>query len=279
MRRILHLSDLHYGRDLPELEAPLLETIHQLAPDLVAISGDFTQRARVWQFDRARAFLDRLGPDMLAVPGNHDTPLDNLWIRLVRPWARYRAAIAAELEPVHRDDEMVVAGVNTVNRFAWQRGRFSGHTADRICRAFADAGDRLKVAVLHHPLEHGPDETKRLMRGAGPALARLRACGTDIVLSGHLHSTVIAPFSAAPGILFVQAGTGLSGRLRGESNMFNLVDADPDRITITPYEAKGVRFVPAEPVRFRRDGTEWRRTRSAPARAASLRRDLATAPS
>ena len=60
MRRVLHLSDLHYGKDRADLEEPLLETVDRLAPDLVAISGDFTQRARVSQFDRAQAFLDNL---------------------------------------------------------------------------------------------------------------------------------------------------------------------------------------------------------------------------
>ena len=55
MTRIVHLSDLHFGRDRPELVEPLLDRLHALAPDLVAISGDFTQRARVRQFAEAAA--------------------------------------------------------------------------------------------------------------------------------------------------------------------------------------------------------------------------------
>ena len=53
MKRILHLSDLHYGRAREDLEEPLLEVIDRLRPDLVVISGDFTQRARRGQFARA----------------------------------------------------------------------------------------------------------------------------------------------------------------------------------------------------------------------------------
>ncbi len=237
MTRILHLSDLHFGRDRPELEDPLVEAVNDLSPDLVAISGDFTQRARRGQFARARAFLDRLEPPTLSVPGNHDTPLDNLYLRFLRPFHRYKRAIDRNLEPRLETSRMVVAGVNTVNRFSWQRGRFSGHTLRRIRGAFADAGDRLRVVVLHHPLEHGPEVEKRLMRGAHDALSAMREGGADMVLSGHLHSTVTMPFSIAPGCLFVQAGTGLSDRLRGEDNTFNVISATRDRIVIDVWGA------------------------------------------
>jgi 3',5'-cyclic AMP phosphodiesterase CpdA len=237
MRRILHISDLHFGRDRPELEEPLVETVNELAPDLVAISGDFTQRARIGQFERARDFLDKLTPPTLSVPGNHDTPLDNLFLRFLRPFGRYKRAIDRDLEPMLKTETMVVAGVNTVNRFSWQRGRLSPRTVNRIRHAFAEAGGRLRVVVLHHPLEHGPEVEKRLMRGSHDALSAMREGGADVVLSGHLHNTVTMPFSIAPGCLFVQAGTGLSNRLRGENNTFNLLSASRDRIVVETYGA------------------------------------------
>ncbi|CAM4307953.1 metallophosphoesterase family protein [Palleronia rufa] len=237
MIRILHLSDLHFGRDRPELETPLVETVNGLAPDLVAISGDFTQRARVAQFARARAFLDRLAPPTLSVPGNHDTPLDNLLLRFVVPFRRYRRAIDPVLEPELETPDMHVVGVNTVNRFSWQRGRMSPRTIRRLSAAFARGDARLRIAVLHHPLEHGPEVEKRLMRGARHALAALRGAGADVVLSGHLHNTVTRPFAISPGCLFVQAGTGLSTRLRGEDNTFNLLSCTPGRIEVETFSA------------------------------------------
>ncbi len=237
MSRIVHLSDLHFGRDRPELEAPLVEIVNRLAPDLVAISGDFTQRARRGQFERARAFLEKIEPPVLAVPGNHDTPLDNVLVRFLRPFRRYKRAVDRTLEPTHETADMVVAGINTVNRFSWQRGRLSPRTVTRIRHAFAEAGGRLRVVVLHHPLEHGPEVEKRLMRGAHDALAAMQEGGADVVLSGHLHNTVTMPFSIAPGCLFVQAGTGLSNRLRGETNTFNLLTATRDRIAVETYGA------------------------------------------
>ncbi|PZX19637.1 3',5'-cyclic AMP phosphodiesterase CpdA [Palleronia aestuarii] len=262
MIRILHLSDLHYGRDRAELETPLVELCNDLAPDLVVISGDFTQRARISQFDRAEAFLERIEPPTLSVPGNHDTPLDNIFVRFFAPWRRYKAAIDRNLEPVWENDLAVVVGVNTVNRFSWQRGRISGRTVRRVCRGFANAGERARILVLHHPLEHGPEVEKRLMRGAMDALSDLEACGADVVLSGHLHNTVTTPFEAAPGLLFVQAGTGLSNRLRGEPNTVNLVEATRDQIAITTWSAEEAAFTAEPEVRFRRVDREWRRAES-----------------
>ena len=260
MRRILHVSDLHFGRDRPELLRPLIETINDLAPDLVAISGDFTQRARPGQYRAARAFLRLLEPPWLAVPGNHDTPLDNLAVRLAAPWRRYRRYVHPELEPSWEDDELAVVGVNTVNRWSWQRGRIGRRTVRRVCGAFEGrSGRRLHVAVLHHPLEHGPEVEKRLMRGARAAVARLGACGADVVLSGHLHTWRVRPFSEAEGVLFVQAGTGLSTRVRGEPNDFNLLTVDGPRIEVAQWTAvEGeVAFRPTRNAAFEKRDGAW----------------------
>jgi 3',5'-cyclic AMP phosphodiesterase CpdA len=68
MRTLVHLSDLHFGRLDPAVLEPLRRAVHDARPDLVAISGDFTQRARRTQFAAARAFMDTLQPPKLVVP-------------------------------------------------------------------------------------------------------------------------------------------------------------------------------------------------------------------
>ncbi|OWY15821.1 phosphodiesterase [Thioclava sp. JM3] len=257
MTRIVHLSDLHFGRSLPELEMPLLTALNQLEPDLTVISGDFTQRARRGQFMQARMFLEQIESETLSVPGNHDTPLDNIVLRMLKPFGRYKSAINHDLEPVYETDSFKVVGVNTVNRFAWQRGKVPDRTISRLCQEFEEVGERLRVAVMHHPLEHGPEVDKALMEGAGDALQGMSECGADLVLSGHLHTGLVAPFSAVPGILFVQAGTGLSSRLRGEPNTFNVIEGGRDALSITLYGARDMSFEPIENERFIRapDGT------------------------
>ena len=50
MRTLIHLSDLHFGRVDPAILAPLARFIGEVKPDLVAVSGDLTQRARTAEF-------------------------------------------------------------------------------------------------------------------------------------------------------------------------------------------------------------------------------------
>ncbi len=264
MRRVIHLSDLHFGRARPELLDPLIAKVNEIAPDLVAISGDLTQRARVSQYQDARAFIDRLDPPCLIVPGNHDTPLDNLLVRLFRPWGRYRRWIDADLEPSFHDDEIAVVGVNTVNPLVWQRGWIAGHATRRVCAAFSDvsAAVHTRIVVVHHPLEHAPGERKSLMRGAGAAIDAFAECGADIVLSGHLHSWRAEPYAERKGrtqTLQIHAGTGLSTRLRGEENDFNLLTLEKDRIVVERYVAgeDATGFVPAARLTFRSGTGGW----------------------
>ena len=76
--RLLHVSDLHFGAgDDPQRDGALAALIERVAPELVIASGDLTHRGRRDQHEHAAAFLRQLGPAVLAVPGNHDMPLND----------------------------------------------------------------------------------------------------------------------------------------------------------------------------------------------------------
>ena len=263
MRRLVHLSDLHFGRDRPEVLAPLTQAINALTPDLVIISGDFTQRATDAQFAAAAAFIKGLQARTLCVPGNHDVPLHNLFLRLFLPWRRYRRWIDADIQPTYEDDEIVVIGVNTVNPFAWQRGWFRSRAMARVCAAFRNSqGVRTHIVVAHHPLEHLPAVAKSLMHGAATGITRLSECGVDAVLTGHLHSWLAQPFAHAEGrtsILQIHAGTSLSNRLRGEVNDFNVLDIEKGQITLARhgFADSVVAFAVLSAVRFRATEKGW----------------------
>lgn len=240
MIRLLHLSDLHFGRARAELFEPLVEAVNRLAPDLVAISGDFTQRARRSQFRMARAFLDRLEPPVLSVPGNHDVPLENLPLRVVAPFLGYRRWISRTLEPVFTKDGTTVVGLNTVNPYVWQSGKVGRRAVEHACAAFEGREDTVRVIVAHHPFEHGPDVEKKPMRGAAAAIDELARCGADIVLTGHLHTWRAEPFAERAGrrgAVQVHAGSGLSTRVRGEENDFNLLTVEGRRLLVERYAA------------------------------------------
>ena len=265
MPRLLHLSDLHFGKVLPELVEPLIAAAHALAPEIVVISGDLTQRARDHQFAEARAFIDRLPGAVLCVPGNHDVPLDRPLSRWFRPWRGWRAHVSDELEPSWRGAGFHVVGVNTVDRFEWQRGRIGAAQLARVRAAFAladDAPPALRVVAAHHPFERLRGDGKSLMRGAREGAEAL-AGGVDLVLTGHLHRWHVGPLAPGrdggagalrPGAVQAHAGTGLSSRLRGQENDFNLVEVEGERVTITRHLAAegALEFVPAESLRYRR---------------------------
>jgi len=232
MTRIVHLSDLHFGALVPGLEQPLTARIRALVPDLVVVSGDLTQRARATQFAQARAFLTGLGAPVLAVPGNHDMPLHCPLTRLFRPFRAWDRGWSPEREPVWQDDRVIVVGVNTADPFAWRRGVIRRRQLERLGEVLARAGNRARVVVMHHPLEHLPGEGQPLMRGAKLALAALPRLGAQVVLSGHIHVSHAGPFTAAPGLVFVQAGTGLSHRRKAEANAFNLLDFSDGKVSV-----------------------------------------------
>src|SRR5688572_9036696 len=128
MASIAHLSDVHFGHHDPAIVAALEAWLIERRPDLVVISGDFTQRARVEQYRMACEFLDRLeqgGLDVLGVPGNHDVPLWDLVHRFTRPLHRYRRFIDDDLCPWFENDELAVLGINTARSLTFKDGRVS----------------------------------------------------------------------------------------------------------------------------------------------------------
>jgi 3',5'-cyclic AMP phosphodiesterase CpdA len=230
MRKIVHLSDLHFGRIDAALIEPLAVAVSAIAPSLVAVSGDLTQRARTRQFQEARAFLDRLPRPQIVVPGNHDVPLYDVLSRFARPLEKFRRYIADDTEPFYKDDEMVVAGVNTARSLTRKYGRINerqvAHLRERLC-GYPD--EVLKVVVTHHPFDLPPGADEREIVGrAGLAMEALAACGADLLLAGHLHvghtgHTAERYKIRGHSALYVQAGTATSTRGRGEANSFNVI--------------------------------------------------------
>lgn len=256
MRKLVHLSDLHFGSIRDAAVQPLIEAVTAIKPDLIAVSGDLTQRARTEQFRAARSFMDALPAPKIVVPGNHDVPLYNLLARF-RRLERYRRAITEDLEPFYCDGEIAVLGINTARSLTFKSGRINARQVARAKARLCGLSDALtKIIVTHHPFDLPESYRRRLLVGrAGMAIKQLNECRVDLFLAGHFHVGGAAPTAFQIPLdgyssVIVQAGTAISTRTRSEHNTFNVLRIDLPRLSIDRLE-----WTPERP-QFAVSGTE-----------------------
>jgi 3',5'-cyclic AMP phosphodiesterase CpdA len=269
MARIAHLSDLHFGAHDDELVEAVEARVDTLSPDLIVISGDFTQRARTDQFQQACEFLERLrnkGHEVLGVPGNHDVPLYDVLRRFLSPLTRYRRFIDESLCPFHELPGAAVLGINTARSLTFKDGRINQQQVDFIRDSFARTrAETARILVTHHPLFALPvGDGPELGKGIGRqklALDAIAEAGVDLLLAGHNHRAsshhAHELVTGAGEALVIQAGTATSTRLREEEQSFNLIEAGPGEVVLTVQSWDGVQFVPRDSDRFVQSDKRW----------------------
>ena len=266
MRTLVHLSDLHFGRVDPALLDPLRNLVREIAPDVVVISGDLTQRAKSEEFEAARAYLDTLPGPQIVVPGNHDISLYNVFRRFVQPLDRYKRYITEDLDPVYIDDEIAVLGVNTARSLTWKDGRVNKEQVEKIRETLASLPPEvLRVVVTHHPFDLPEGCTDDdLVDRAHMAMDAFADVGVDLLMAGHLHKSHAGNTQARYKIseyaaLVVQAGTATSTRGRGEVNSFNVIRAESRKIEVDRYgwDTVHCQFQLLNTEKFVRSGNIW----------------------
>jgi 3',5'-cyclic AMP phosphodiesterase CpdA len=269
MPRIAHLSDLHFGAHDEELVEGVERRIDELQPDMIVISGDFTQRARTDQFRQACEFLERLkakGHEVLGVPGNHDVPLYDVLRRFLSPLTRYRRFIDESLCPYLELPGAAVLGINTARSLTFKDGRLDEQQLVFIRDTFARTRpETTRVLVTHHPMfalpVGGGPELGKAIGGQELALDAIADAGVDLLLAGHNHraSTHHAHelVTGAGPALVIQAGTATSTRLRDEEQSFNLIEVVPGKAMIEVQRWDGLGFAQQDADRFVRRGSHW----------------------
>jgi len=244
-RVLLHLSDLHFGRVPDGMADALIAVAQEIAPDVVVVSGDLTQRAKVEEFEQARAFLDRLPRPQIVIPGNHDVPLYNPYGRFVERLARFRQHITEDMAPAYIDAEVAVFGVNTARSLTWKNGRINARQIEAVRTLLCGlAPGVMRVVTTHHPSDVAQE-----------ALATWSGCGADLLLCGHLHIGATAVEGAT---LIVNAGTAISTRGRGQANSFNTIRVDGrDLVAVTQWAWADAAFVKLEAAEFERSDGGW----------------------
>jgi 3',5'-cyclic AMP phosphodiesterase CpdA len=266
--RLVHLSDLHFGAHDERLVEAVEIRVDELKPDLVVISGDFTQRARTEQFREACRFLERLqnsGHEVLGVPGNHDVPLYDVLRRFLSPLARYRRFIDDTLCPFVELPGIAVLGINTARSLTFKDGWINQDQLTFIRETFSRAPrDAFRILVTHHPLfalEVG-GKTAPAIGGQELALDAIEEAGVDMLLAGHTHHASSHSASdlvtRAGGALVVQAGTATSTRVREQEQSFNCIDVADASVTITVNSRTDDHFAPLDSQRYAWEEGQWR---------------------
>jgi 3',5'-cyclic AMP phosphodiesterase CpdA len=267
MARIVHLSDLHFGAHDEALVEGVEQSVDALKPELVVVSGDFTQRARTEQFKDACEFLERLrdgGHEVLGVPGNHDVPLYDVLRRFLSPLTRYRRYIDETLCPFIELAGVAVLGINTARSLTFKDGRISQEQVAFIRETFSRTDpEKTRVLVTHHPLYAVPvgEEVERAVGRNELALDAIEEAGVDLLLAGHAHHATTAArdlVTRSGGVLVVQAGTATSTRVREQEQSFNTIDIEPACVTVTVNAWNGEGFAAADAQPYKYQDGRWR---------------------
>jgi 3',5'-cyclic AMP phosphodiesterase CpdA len=249
---IFHVSDLHFGRPAVPAQIEAIEDLIQKDKfDLVAISGDLSQRSRAGEFQRAQVFIrdaERVSR-VIVVPGNHDVK----WWRAplgvgdqTRMYDNYMKFISTDLEPVLRLPGATIVGLNTSQgvtprTLTWNVRDISiiGHLRpdqfEKAEKAFekGEPGDA-RVIVMHHNPVKGELSQRHGLKATNKLLGKFAAMGVDLVLCGHDHQESVHYIEhTRRGTVISTAGT-VSNRSRGgRPSSVNEIKIGPDTIDVT----------------------------------------------
>jgi 3',5'-cyclic AMP phosphodiesterase CpdA len=253
--RILHVSDLHFGRpSVPAQVAALEAFIAREALDAIVISGDLSQRTRRAEFQRAGAFVRRCEEraPTVVVPGNHDCAWWSAFLGAgdrYGMFARYREYIRSDLEPRVSIPGATIVGINSAHGIQSYTlttrprdlsivGAVRGRQWENVRRAFslAPPGD-LKVLVVHHNILRGKLSNRWGLASRAFGIVDASYTGADVVCCGHDHEERVEEVEAARRKVVVSTAGTLTDRARGgRPGSWNLIENDDGVLSISLYE-------------------------------------------
>ncbi|MBX7458714.1 metallophosphoesterase [Qipengyuania sp. 1NDH17] len=236
IRRIFHLSDIHFGLENNRALDWVKQEIEERKPDAVAITGDLTMRARQREFDAATHWINSLTAPVTVEVGNHDMPYFNPIERFFNPYKRFRGMaekVEKELDLGNLAIVPLKTAVRAQPRLNWSKGWVTDAALEK-CLAAIDAlpeGTRALVAV-HHPLREVGTQGTALTKNGDKALRELARRPVQAVLSGHVHDAFDIMEETVDGtVRMIGAGT-LSKRTRSTPPSFNEIEWDGESLTV-----------------------------------------------
>ena len=254
MGRIIQVSDVHFGCEIPEAVTAVHDLLHEVQPDLTLITGDITQVGARSEFLDAARWIDSLPTPVFVTVGNHDVPYWDVMARVFNPWGAFEDAVG---HPAHdhqfsarfTDTALMVRGITTARgwqaRLNWSKGVIDLDQTSRAAEALSRAPvGALRIVAVHHPLieMEGAPVTGDVKRGRRAAQLFADA-GVDLVLSGHVHVPFALPIQLGDHKSYAVGCGTLSRRLRGVPPSINRIEWDDRSITVTVLAFDGTAFV------------------------------------
>ncbi|MFH1114203.1 MAG: metallophosphoesterase [Pseudomonadota bacterium] len=215
LRRILHLSDLHFGSKHAAINAPLLlAELHDAVRtvDRVVVTGDLFDNPTERDLADYQRFAQELhrtsGQEAICIPGNHDMR----WLGNIASDATPIAALRWSQHVIVDEISTVFFGFNSAQGGSWAQGKIGLNQMIRIAadhrNAIAirpDVRTYLTVALVHHhpySFETTPAQLVQRMLGlvnlSDEPFMRLADAeqfsewcarwGVSVILHGHKHS-------------------------------------------------------------------------------------------
>jgi len=220
MARIAHLSDIHFGAHDPRIVDAATAWLEERRPDLVIISGDLTQRARVEQFRAASAWLNRLraaGLKLLVIPGNHDT--------------KWSESGCTKFKELWGDDKFVFnfnntrhIGINSGIPWRGGGGHVSVEDLDWLKNVLKETSpEREIIFYIHHPLDGDVDNWFEVTN-------ILADYNIKAIFIGHGHANMLMNFAGIPSAM------GRSTLSEQKLPGYTLIDIEKDSLKL--FEVK-----------------------------------------
>jgi len=155
------------------------------------------------------------------VPGNHDVPLYNLFLRFFSPYKKFIRYLGAFAQKSFEDENLAVYGMWSTNNFSIQSGKIHEKDLHELKEKFRNIpAHKIKIIACHHPMNKDKNLAEAL--GTNP----------NFILWGHTHQSGVIKKEKT---LMVASGTSTSTRTKTEANSFNYMTFVNDEVLIEVY--------------------------------------------
>jgi 3',5'-cyclic-AMP phosphodiesterase len=257
---LVHISDTHlvsgsslYGA--VDSQARLVQILAELeesdtCPEAILFTGDLTDKGEPEAYEKLRALTgpvaQRLGAELIWVPGNHDKGQALRQILLSEDNdPRSAPADDAPLDRVYEINGLRVITLDSTLP-GYHHGEVSPDQLDWLTGQLSAPARDGTILALHHPPVPAVQDLAALteLRNQQELAAALRGSDVRLILAGHLHYSAFAvfagiPVSVASATSYTQDLNAPAGGIRGRdgAQAFNLVHIYDDTVVASVVPA------------------------------------------